>query len=1050
MSYHNSYPKGPTGTNYVPKMEGYLDIEKRAGKKSINELAIVGVKIEWKSKEEGDRLMRRSGIKEDRLEVIFKEMGINQGNYSIGIIHYKKLTAFKGLKPFNLMIYPNGQNTQKIKPTSQDCVAALKYDQKKRQIVILYPKAAIPGRLKSGGFDYTIQETYDLINLGYGRDRKNLKNFEEHQNLVIRDILLGRQKIVKKDYSRDLQAKRDFYGLNASQGAAMMQIFNNSVTLVQGPPGTGKTTLISSTILETVRRLKQEELTTDLKQKLKLGSLSTYRSNIRTLKLLVCADSNQGTNNICLSLIKKMEDKKFPKINFIRWMSPQSYVKHEHDQKLEKYIYTRCLKKDEKERQKNMSEQQRKLQKKLKVIKILECDVIFCTLMTASIIEDSIRKQLKYKESRQTTSYPQSRYDVDNVSEEIQFPYSIVDEASQTTQPRVLGALKKSARRFVLVGDPKQLGPVVHNKGIEKDFNSLFESLIGKGGNYCCFLDTQYRMHPSLSIDPNRAFYGGRIKDGPQGHPTPGLTNQLRSLFTNVNQRKIFYDVNVSEKFADKSFYNLGEIQQAIELVNKLKNVGVCYSEVGIIATYNTQVSRLKLILESYLGEGEYRKLKIGTVDSFQGSEKDFIILSTVRSNREGKIGFVKDSRRMNVALTRAKHGLFIIGNARTLERRRGNWKDLLKGYRQKGLVKASGSFDESMMKGLEADIKRLTKEKISREKELRKKAQKERKKNKQNKEKNHDNKIKSSIKIKQGALNYKHLNQESKSGYYYAVSFGKSSYSISSGNYQSSMSKNQEKYFADQAKRIQRQKTKWDGIFGDEIFFEPKVDDGKVYDSGNPLNYDGESGFGLQNNKKTYSTAKAILASSNKLEPANTQQKMLSSRPKPTKTSSSSYKNSKLHPSMKKPQKYPTYKPTTTTKTPQASSSRINNKLHRSTTVAKEYPSYKPTAKPYQSSSHRSGYSNQKPTKSPYLDNSLRLVKSRKETSYRPRAQTSSLASSSRLKPSYFNSDTYNVSTSWRRSEQPEKKNKKKNVVLKVLGAIGRGIGGLFRRKKK
>ena len=125
-------------------------------------------------------------------------------------------------------------------------------------------------------------------------------------------------------------------------------------------------------------------------------------------------------------------------------------------------------------------------------------------------------------------------------------------------------------------------------------------------------------------------------------------------------------------------------------IVMKLKKIGVDVENIGIITPYNSQ--KLKLQYEKFYKE---TKLRIESVDGFQGMEKDYIIISTVRSNSEGKIGFLASAKRLNVALTRARKGVFILGNVECLSKRHGIWRDLVKFYKGKKLIVKGEKLDK-------------------------------------------------------------------------------------------------------------------------------------------------------------------------------------------------------------------------------------------------------------------------------------------------------------------------------------------------------------------
>ena len=724
---------------YQNKMHGYLEKEFKSEKKHIDQLMFDFAQVQWHSQQDS-RSIALEIVGAERLAFTLEK--VRSKKFVVGTITYPREIVFKGLKPLGLKIFLNGTPHY----LTDDKVVALKYFPKKNQIVVLYPAKDVPEVLRHTGWVYSVQETYDLAELGLERDMENLQNLEEHSNEELKNIIIGNQ-IIKKDLSflEDRQFMRVIGGrgcldhLNRAQKNAFDQIMSSTFTLVQGPPGTGKTTLISTTIIKMVKFLKWRE------RKSNDVYVSREESDrYRKLKILVCADSNQGVNNLCLNLVKMMQ-KTEQKVRFIWLMSPEAYLKEEHDLTLEKYIFKRV------EYNVNAKNKMINAAKKKRTKILEETDVIFCTLLKASALEKSIQ------------------YFSEKLLQETKFPYTIVDEATQTTQPRMLGALKRSTEKIVLVGDPKQLSPVVLNHGIEKEYRSLFEDLIDNKKNFYCFLNTQYRMHPSICENPNHLFYDGRLKNAPPSKKNHDILNKVKKLFKNPQQRKIFYDVNGHERKADSSYYNPEEMDQVIRVLQNLVEKGVEYYEIGVIAMYNTQVSKLKQMIMHKFGQEGFYELKIGTVDSFQGSEKEFIILSTVRANFNGNPGFVNNKRRMNVALTRAKYGLFIVGNAITLGGRKGLWKDLVDDYARKGLVEKIGfsekgaSVKNPQKKTHLVDNSKATKQENKKNQNKFENKNKKKKHQNQSGNKNSPQKDKSDNGRKQNQNNFNHKNKQSK-----------------------------------------------------------------------------------------------------------------------------------------------------------------------------------------------------------------------------------------------------------------------------------------------
>ena len=657
---------------YQTKIRGYLGSEYYSGKRNIDQLAFNSAQIRWKSVKESKELVEKT-VDRDRLALILDKL--RSISFRIGVITYPRDIIFKGLKPLSLKIFLDGTPHQ----LSQDKVVALEYREELRQVVVLYPSQVVPTILMRPGWCYSVQETYDLLTLGYETDKRNLEKLKNHENYMIKNIILGKEFIEEdKCFLDDRQFMRAIGGLgglsllNKAQIEAFDQIMSNPVALVQGPPGTGKTTLISATIIKMVKFLKWRERKEreDLEGDVDWGGRGG-KSQFRRYKILVCADSNQGVNNLCLSLMKMMETLK-ENIFFIWMISGEAYIKKAHDSRLDNYLFRKV---DFGPGSESSDGNKKKLQhlKESRKEKLLKAEVVFCTLLKAASLKTSIG------------------YFSKEVANQAKFLFSIVDEATQTTQPRVLGALTDHTEKFVLVGDPKQLGPVIHNHRFRNDYGSLFENLIQNKKNYYCFLDTQYRMHHSISYNPNNLFYEGKLKNG-QRSKDKQLEATLKHLFGKKNQeRSFYYSIYGKEKKVDKSFYNPQEVDYCLTYLHGLVSRGVKLEQIGIIAMYNNQMTRIKSAIKNKIGAKWLKKLKVGTVDSFQGSEKEVIILSTVRANENGNIGFVRDQRRMNVALTRAKHCLIILGNSETFCFGKGPWRELIEDYKEKGLYSRVG-----------------------------------------------------------------------------------------------------------------------------------------------------------------------------------------------------------------------------------------------------------------------------------------------------------------------------------------------------------------------
>lgn len=239
------------------------------------------------------------------------------------------------------------------------------------------------------------------------------------------------------------------------------------------------------------------------------------------------------------------------------------------------------------------------------------------------------------------------------------FDVAIIDEASQATIPSILIPISK-AHRFILAGDHKQLPPTIISNRANDLKNTLFEELIKKYPFKSQLLNTQYRMNKLLMKFPNEEFYNSNLKSAEIVDDIA-----LNNLIDCEEEKPLTFidtsdmDNNKEKHLKDsKSIINKAEASIALKIAHNYLDLGVKVKDIGIISPYSDQV---KLIQEK-------TEIEVKTVDGFQGKKKEIIIISSVRSNDKGNIGFLNDLRRLNVAITRAKRKLIIIGNKNTLK----------------------------------------------------------------------------------------------------------------------------------------------------------------------------------------------------------------------------------------------------------------------------------------------------------------------------------------------------------------------------------------------
>jgi senataxin len=272
------------------------------------------------------------------------------------------------------------------------------------------------------------------------------------------------------------------------------------------------------------------------------------------------------------------------------------------------------------------------------------------------------------------------------------FEVVVIDEAAQSVEPQSLSALQLGNRHAVLVGDPQQLPATIFNisgKNTKYD-RSLFQRL-EEAGEPVYMLNEQYRMHPKISHFPRHIFYDGTLLDGPNvkqrdyGNPLLGLVCRTVPKFHPFT----IIDLDSSEERGGTSLANPDEAELAVYLYMQLKEVSrglSTKSRVAVITPYAQQSKLLRRYFETALGPRYTDLVEVNTVDAFQGREANIVIFSAVRASGSKGIGFLADVRRMNVALTRAKHMLFVIARCESIVVN-PYWRDLVEHARETNAV---------------------------------------------------------------------------------------------------------------------------------------------------------------------------------------------------------------------------------------------------------------------------------------------------------------------------------------------------------------------------
>lgn len=247
------------------------------------------------------------------------------------------------------------------------------------------------------------------------------------------------------------------------------------------------------------------------------------------------------------------------------------------------------------------------------------------------------------------------------------FSLALIDEATQATWPATVLALLR-AERAVLAGDQHQLPPTVISMEASRGglSTTLYERLLASHGEaVSTMLEVQHRMHEAVMRYPNEALYAGRL----MAHPSvaehllrdlPGVRDEELTSAPVLFVDSAGKGWSEEQPEGSESRSNPGEAARVVREVRALREAGVAASDIGVIAPYSAQVQLLRSLLPD-------EDLEIDSVDAFQGREKEAICVSLVRSNDDGDLGFLADVRRMNVALTRARRRLFVVGDSATV-----------------------------------------------------------------------------------------------------------------------------------------------------------------------------------------------------------------------------------------------------------------------------------------------------------------------------------------------------------------------------------------------
>ncbi|WP_258101745.1 AAA domain-containing protein [Marinoscillum pacificum] len=427
-------------------------------------------------------------------------------------------------------------------------------------------------------------------------------------------------------------------GLNDSQNKALSLIdASKDVGLVHGPPGTGKTTTLVEAIKDTVSKEKQVLVAAASNAAVDLLAEKLTQQGLRVLRIGHPARVTEEVVSCTLDArLSEHNDAK---------MLKELRKKAEEFRNLGRK-YKRNFGKAERQQRKMLLDEARSLKDEAHM---LEDHMIYDELNKAQVIACTLVGT--------NSNYIKGRT----------FKTLFIDEASQALEPAAWIPIMKS-ERIIMAGDHWQLPPTVKSLEAAKEglSQTIFRRVIEQW-SADVMLEVQYRMHDDIMQFSNEHFYEGKLRSG-------DIILQRRALF---DQAVRFIDTagcGFDEKLNQEtlSTYNVEEARFVLsrlqEIVEDVMSREDRIPTIGIIAPYKAQAEILRKYLEDFgLDQEVLKRITINSVDSFQGQERDIMLISLVRSNPNAEIGFLADERRMNVAMTRARHLLVMVGDSATL-----------------------------------------------------------------------------------------------------------------------------------------------------------------------------------------------------------------------------------------------------------------------------------------------------------------------------------------------------------------------------------------------
>lgn len=516
------------------------------------------------------------------------------------------------------------------KVTYLNVIATVSYADEERMVVVL-PNVGALLTLQSKEYTLGVQLYFD--------ETTYRTMFEALEDTIsakgnrlseLRDILLGTQ----TPGFRELYPVR-FPWLNSTQETAVNKVLcARDVAIVHGPPGTGKTTTLVEAIYETLHREPQ---------------------------VLVCAQSNTAVDWICEKLVDRgvpvlrignptrVNDKMLSFTYERRFENHPAYPELWGIRKSIREMNSRMRKGSYSEREGMRSRMSRLRDRETELEILINAELFDSARVIASTLVSSNHRLLNGR----------------------RFPTLFIDEAAQALEAACWIAIRK-ADRVILAGDHCQLPPTIKcieaaHGGLDK---TLMEKVVQQKPSAVSLLKVQYRMHEAIMRFPSEWFYHGQLEAAPEVRYRGILDYDTPMEWMDTSE------LEFHEEFVGESFGRINKqegdllLQELEAYINRIGKQRILDEKIdfGLISPYKAQVQYLRSKIKGSSFLRPFRSLiTVNTVDGFQGQERDVVFISLVRANKDGQIGFLNDLRRMNVAITRARMKLVILGDAATL-----------------------------------------------------------------------------------------------------------------------------------------------------------------------------------------------------------------------------------------------------------------------------------------------------------------------------------------------------------------------------------------------